>query len=564
MSQYPTFNAFGNNLFVKKSAFKTSGIFSDANHLFNLWGDDIRSTYLGVISAWNQMQLVSTPLIKMTELQKNVLYVNGDDGEFTFSMPYKLEGVRVMEDLTDPTQTQPGIDGQLFQVLLGDGSNEPTFQKGDIITYDFRDGYQLYVYEVGDESGEGFIYTVRIVATDAKNTWFPKYYLAPGTQYFKVSNRLNEFSENMSGIIESTGMMKLKHKLGSWRGVEYTITGSASRLKLPKNIDMERKYGSYMNPMSEEFALVFGTKDEQSGKIKKETITWASMIEIMLAKEYLKMEENELMWGRPGEIQGARGMKMYVNGGLYDQMKKGNRYRIPRYTRAAIMNAFASLFYSRPDIDPRDRYITVQGGRGACDEYTRIFAEELQRTATMFGGIMNTDQLKIVQGDPMHLKVGYMVSTAFIPSVGWLTIEYNAAFDAQTSRKADEPLLGGYPRYSYTSAIFDVTDRGSTNAAEPSKSVEFMEGASRNANVYMVRNSGMPATKFTIINGRTSPFQLYSGKYGVASNREDGFTMMAEGQSTIWLKDPTRSVLVELDDNSFDQYGTNNAFYMYP
>jgi len=560
MAQYPTFSAFGNNLLVKKSAFKTSGIFSDANHLFNLWGEDIRSTYLGVISAWNQMQLVSTPLIKMTELQKNVIYVNGDDGEFTFSMPYKLEGVRVMEDLTDVTNLKPGIDGQLFDVLLGDGSTEATFQVGDIITYDFRDGEQLFIRKVGDQLGEGFVYTVQLVTPDAKNNWFPKYYLSPGTQFFKVSNRLNEFSENMSGIVESTGMMKLKHKLGSWRGVEYTITGSASRLKLPKNIDLERKYGSYMNPKSEEFALVFGQNDG-TGKITKDTLTWASMIEIMLAKEYLKMEENELMWGNPGEVTGARGMKMYINGGLYDQMKKGNRYRIPRYSRAAIMNAFGSLFYSRPDIAPKDRRIKVQGGRGAVNEYARIFAEELQRTATQFGLLLNNDALKLVRGDRMALSVGFEVAEAYLPGTGWLTIEYNPAFDAQTSRKADEPLIGPYGRYSYTSAIFDVTDGSSTNAAEPSSSVEFMEGVNRNANIYMVRNSGMPATKFTIINGRTSPYALYSGKYNVASSRTDGFTMMAEGQSTIWMKDPTRSVLVELD--GFNGNGFDNQYFSY-
>ena len=556
MSQYPTFSAFGNNLVVKKSAFKTTGIFSDANHLFNIWGEDISRTYLGVIDVWNQMQLVSTPLIKMTELQKNVIYVNGDNGEFTFSMPYKLEGVRVMEDITPSTLLTPGIDGQTFQVLLGDGSNEPTFQIGDTITYDYRDGQNLYIRSVGDQLGEGFIYTVELVAVDKKNTWFDKYYLAPGTQYFKVSNRLNEFSTDFSGIVEESGMMKLLHKLGSWRGVEYTITGSASRLKLPKNIDLEKKYNSYMSPKSEEFALVFG-KDNGKGGIEKGTLTWASMVEIMLAKEYLRMEENELMWAQPGQVQGARGVTMFINGGLYDQMKKGNRYRIPRYSREVIMNAFGSLFYSRPDIEPKDRFFKVQGGRGAVNEYTRIFAEELQRTATQFGLMLDNKSLGIVSGDRMNLSVGFQATKMFLPGTGWIEIEYNPAFDAQTSRKADEPLIGAYGRYSYTSAIFDVTNGESTNAAEPSSSVEFMEGANRSANVFMVRNSGMPATKFTIINGRTSPYGLYSGKYTVASSREDGFTMIAEGQSSIWLKDPTRSVLVELE-NPADY---NNSFY---
>lgn len=545
-----TFTEFGNNLVIAKSSFKTNGIFTDENHLFRVFGDDIRKAHLGTLSLWNQQQWVSTPLIKMTELQKNVLYVNGDDGEFYFNMPFKPEGVSIKEDLTDPLDLTPGIDGNEFDILAGDGSSEPTFRVRDIITYDFRDGKKLNITKVGKKLGEGYVYTVRLVSNNARNEWFPKSKLAPGTQYFKVSNRIGEYDQIGSGITGSSGMMKLKHKLGSWRSVEHRITGSAQRLELPTFIDFERKYGRLapLAPNDPNFAMAIMEKDK-NGKADKSTLKWASMVEVMIVNELMRMEEQELMWSDPGELMGARGKKMYVGGGLYYQMKKGQRYSIGKYSRSVIIEAASQLFYARPDIDPKDRHFKFSGGRGAVMVFTQLFAEELTRTAAAFGGILNTDQLgvvKAVNGNPFNIQVGFRVSKVYIDGVGNFEIEYNPAFDAFIGRAADEPLIGGLPRYSYTSAIWDVTDGLNTNAAVPTGNVEFMNGANKNANIFMVRNKAMTAPKYTIVNGRTSPYGLYSGKYGVASSLEDGFTMFGESQSGIWLADPTRSVLIEL------------------
>jgi hypothetical protein len=181
----PTFQNFGNNLVVKKADYRFQGIFTDANYLLNLFGDDIRSTHMGVLSAWNQWSLISTPLLSMTELQKNTIYTNGDDGELTFNMPYQLEGPTVKEDLTSDIP-YPGRDGQEFEILIGDGGLEPCFQAGTRITADFRDGQNLYIVSVGSGLGQGFKYRVKLVTND-KAEWFNKKYLNPGTQYFRIS-----------------------------------------------------------------------------------------------------------------------------------------------------------------------------------------------------------------------------------------------------------------------------------------------------------------------------------------------------------------------------------------
>jgi hypothetical protein len=550
----PTFQNFGNNLVVKKADYRFQGIFTDANYLLNLFGDDIRSTHMGVLSAWNQWSLISTPLLSMTELQKNTIYTNGDDGELTFNMPYQLEGPTVKEDLTSD-MPYPGRDGQEFEILIGDGGLEPCFQAGTRITADFRDGQNLYIVSVGSGLGQGFKYRVKLVTND-KAEWFNKKYLNPGTQYFRISGTAGEFTEDFAGIDNSFGMMKLKHQLGGRRGVEYSITGNAQRLKLQFKGSNAEKFDwvnsqSFMSPNDPSFYMVIGEGNGKMGTdgmqgIKPGTETWLTYADAMIMKQLMLDEERDLMWARGGVIQGARNKSQVIGEGLYNQMKKGNWVKLPRYSREGLMNVFGQVFRNRPDIPDYKRKFKLQGGRGAVMELQRIFNEEMNRTANQAGAVMDAQRLGIISGDPMSLKVGYRLGEVYIPGMGWLTIEHNPAFDSQFSRTEDEPFIGGFPKHSYTSAIFDVTDSNYTNAAEVTSSVEWAKGVDTGANIYLVRNAAMPGTKVTYIAGRTSPYAPSAGRGNVASTRFDGSTTIMENQSNIFLKDPTRSILLEL------------------
>ena len=550
----PTFQNFGNNLVVKKADYRFQGIFTDANYLLNLFGDDIRSTHMGVLSAWNQWSLISTPLLSMTELKKNTIYTNGDDGELTFNMPYQLEGPTVKEDLTSDIP-YPGRDGQEFEILIGDGGLEPCFQAGTRITADFRDGQNLYIVSVGTGLGQGFKYRVKLVTND-KAEWFNKKYLNPGTQYFRISGTAGEFTEDFAGIDNSFGMMKLKHQLGGRRGVEYSITGNAQRLKLQFKGSNAEKFDwvnsqSFMSPNDPSFYMVIGEGNGKMGTdgmqgIKPGTETWLTYADAMIMKQLMLDEERDLMWARGGVIQGARNKSQVIGEGLYNQMKKGNWVKLPRYSREGLMNVFGQVFRNRPDIPDYKRKFKLQGGRGAVMELQRIFNEEMNRTANQAGAVMDAQRLGIISGDPMSLKVGYRLGEVYIPGMGWLTIEHNPAFDSQFSRTEDEPFIGGFPKHSYTSAIFDVTDSNYTNAAEVTSQVEWAKGVDTGANIYLVRNAAMPGTKVTYIAGRTSPYAPSAGRGNVASTRFDGSTTIMENQSNIFLKDPTRSILLEI------------------
>lgn len=549
MSTRGTFNSFGNSLVIGKSAYKTGGKFTDQNHLFALYDEAPFTTHLGLITAFNQMKLVSTPLINQTELKKNVILVNGMQGRFTFTMPFELQGVRVIEDITDATLAKPGIDNQTFEVLL----SEDVFATNDIIAYDFRDGKQLYIKNYVGQAGEGHIYTVQLVTQNPKNDYFPKDALQPGVEYFKVGNILNEFDQEGSSALAQTGELKFENRLSGHRMVEHKITAYADRLEIPSATGaFSESLRNFLNPNNKDFISTFGAYKD--GKPIPGTGSYATMAELLIMAELRRMEEKQLMWGKAGTVVGSRNQSKTIKNGLYEQLKLGNRYKIQRYNKGILEQAFIGLFANRPDIKIEERYVKIQAGAGAYYEILKIFNDEMKAIPLVMQAYdLNVVRKEMFKNDVQNLSVGYQVIKVFIPGIGKIEVEHNPAFDVNTSRKADEPLIGMFPRWSYTCAILDVTDKGATNATARTEGVEFMEGANQSANIFLVKPKQMQKDVISIIPGRSMGLGLFgSSSVGgkiLAATKEPAATITIENSSEIWVKDPTRTILIELDRN---------------
>lgn len=547
MSTRGTFNSFGNNLVIGKSQFKTGGKFTDQNHLFALYDEAPFTTHLGLITAFNQMKLVSTPLINQTELKKNIILVNGMQGRFTFTMPFELQGVRVIEDINDATVAKLGIDGQPFEVLF----SEDIFATNDIVTYDFRDGKQIYIKKYVGQAGEGHIYEAQLVTQDPKNDYFPKDALQPGVEYFKVGNILNEFDQEGSSVLAQTGELKFENRLSGHRMVEHKITAYADRLEIPTATGaFSESLRNFLNPNNKDFISTFGAYKD--GKPIPGTGSYATMAELLIMAELRRMEEKQLMWGKAGTVVGSRNQSKTIKNGLYEQLKLGNRYKIQRYNKGILEQAFIGLFANRPDIKIEERYVKIQAGAGAYYEILKIFNEEMKAIPL----VMQAYDLNVVRKESFangvqNLSTGYQVVKVFLPGIGTIEVDHNPAFDVNTSRKADEPLIGQFPRWSYTSAILDVTDKGATNATARTAGVEFMEGANQSANIFMVKPKQMQKDIISIIPGRSMGLGLFGsstvGGKVLAATKEPAATITIENASEIWVKDPTRTILIELD-----------------
>ncbi len=534
----PTFTAFNNNVIVRQTEFRP-GKMTDANSIYNLFNRDRFSVYKGMISAWNQAQLISTPLYNMTELQNNVIYVNGAEGEFEFTMPYVLDFPRTMEDVTDPLDLKPGLGGVPFEIKL----NIDTYKGGDHITYDHRNGVQLRVTNTPvRRDGDGYILEVVVINTDQKKAYFPKSKLAPGTQFMKVGQDTGgEFGKDFSSITSDTGMIAMRHRIGAERGVSHTMTSYANMLELPTGAsgDLQKAFSKY-DLLGKQAVEVFGISTAD-GQLVANSGMWAPTVLSLILQELAKIEETQLMWGNGGFIQGTGDKIVMVAPGFYSQLKKGNYHQISNYSRAFIESVLGGL-YAHTQIPPTERRTKIKCGLGALNELYKIFANELQQLPFL----TRTADIGAITGDAMNLAVGYRVVSFLFPTAGWVTLEWEPAFDAWTTRAADTPMIGAYPIHSYTAAILDVTDQNYTNATKRSDKIAYAEGANKGANVFMVKPSSRKTTTWGFING-TEHFRGEEMMHGmISSSLDPQFTIWAKNQSSVWIQDPTRTVLIEL------------------
>ena len=549
-----TLKNFGNNLVIERMDYRMAGNYADENKLLNLLagGEGLKTQHLGILSLFNQYQLVNTPLLKMTELAQNTLYVNGDDGEFTFDVPYSLEMPTIREDMTGDND-KVGVDGQPFELLIGDGNLDPIFSPNMIVTADLRDGQNFVVLAVGDRVNDGFVYKFQLV-TNSKDEWVDKRWLKPGTQLFSLGSVIGQYDEDAGGVNQSAGFMRLLHKIGAKRAVKMQIHGSAQRLKLDGLSGMQDvdKFAAlaapYLDPKSPNFMAAIGYNNGQGKVDKTKPVSFVPMVEVMLYKQLMLDAERQLMFGQGGVLQDQRNRFKIVSQGLYQQMKAGNWLPIPKYSIDLIKGVFSQVFRNRPDIADVDRHLHFQCGRGAMIELARICTEAGIAITNALGTVlMNNDTLPIIKGkDVYNLEAGFRFGKVFLSGFGHLSFEHNPALDSEFNRQMDEPRINGLPKFSYTSMIMDVTQDSATNAFKPSKDVEFATGYDNKANIYLVRNAGMPGVKTTYNNGRTSPYPVSAGKGQVASSLFDGYTTFIEDQSSVWLRDPGRSILITL------------------
>lgn len=547
----PSISSFGNNLVVGRTSYRFNGTFTDENKLINLFGyDNVKGdNYMGIFTTFNQFSPVNVPLIKRAILEKNIIYTEGNVGNLSFQTPFRLEGITVKSDLTSDID-KPGVDKTIFEVHMGDGGLDSVLQIGERITADYYNGQNLIIIEVKQRKGEGYVYAVQLITED-KEEFFNKSQLTPGTQFFKVGQSTGEYGEHGGGIGQGFGLMDLYHRLGGRRMMEYTMTGDAQRAQISGkfgNTDLVLshldKYGDLTDP-NHGGVLVMGEKGAD-GKIKKDKMAWMPFIEVMLFNELFRLEERDLTFAQGGTFTGARNKTEVVGQGIYQQMKKGNWETLPRYTRNGLIAVFNKVFRNRTDLPDTERFLKLEGGRGAVQEIQKIFQQEFISTATQGSFLLDAQKIGVVSGDPMNLKVGYKVGQVFISGVGWLSVEHNPAFDSYDSRTMNEPEIGGLPKRSFTSCIWDLMDGNSTNAAQVGSGVEFAQGRDNGANVYLVKNKQFPGIKKGMINGRTSPNPIQNGGWNIYNGRFDGATMLLESQSNIFLKDPTRSLLLEL------------------
>jgi len=543
----PSINSLNGAMVVGTTKFNPSK-FTDLNWLYSNYTKDSQTVYKGLLALWNQRSIINTPLLNMTELKNNVMYLPNMEGRFSYQIPYDLGLPYIVEDM-EPTNLKPGLDGQPFKIKL----RENCYSNTDRLIVDFRDGMELYVTEeeIYEESG-GWVYTVQIVSHSRRNSFYPKEWLQPGVQYMKISNINGEYDTQKSTISSEglrTGFMDLQMELGvGQRSVTHSITGWGDMARLDEKMHPSLAFiNQRLNGMGS--TMMYMNTDPKTGKTLPQTMRWQSTIEMLLRAEMEMMTEKDLMWGKGGFVTGSGRRKVRVGAGLYEQLRNGNRFTYNTISLTLIENAVANL-YSKSGIPLEQRRTKIMTGTGGLIQISKELQERFSQLNLPF--VLNNSQSpinSIVYGsDPLHMGFKAPRFTQYFSQIaGTIEFELNPALDNVTGNRVTDNLIGEFPIESYTYMILDVTDTNVTNAAARVKGVDYRveNGFNSGSNIVLVKPQDLGELYWGYICGTHSPLGPSGMKGMMSANSHDGYQIWMKSFANLWVKDVTRTLLIE-------------------
>jgi hypothetical protein len=539
--QVSSLNQFNGAVIVGQTKFDPKR-FTDINALYSAYSKDSFTTYKGLLSLWNQRSIINTPLINMTELKNNVMYLNAPESKLRFSVPYEVGLPRIVQDV-EPDLAQPGKDGQRFKIMITPGSG---FTNTDRIIADLRDGIELYITETEvEESADGDIFEVELVSKNRRGSYYPKSLLASGVQYIKLSNTNGEYSTQKSGITTTSGFLQLEMELGAGhRSVTHWITGWADMARIDES---KHPQLAFINQRLESMGstTLYANKDA-NGKILPKSISWQPTIELLLRAEMENMTEKDLMWSKGGYVQGSGRRKERVGMGLYEQLRNGNRYTYKKISLTLIENAVANL-YAKSGIPLEQRRTKIMTGTGGMIQISKELEEKYKQSVPFLTTAKDIPGGGVLFGDSMHLGFKYRFTQFFSPIAGVIEFEINPALDNVYNNRVQDGLLGEYPIESYTYMIMDVTDSSVTNAAARVSGVQYRveDGFNSGANVVMVKPQGYGDLYWGYIAGTQHPYGPQYMKGMMSANHYDGYQIWMKAFANIWVKDVTRTLIIE-------------------
>jgi hypothetical protein len=515
--------------------------FTDQNWLYHNYTKDSFTTYKGLLALWNQRGIINTPLLSDAELSNSVMYVPNTEGRFRYSIPYDLNLPHVVENI-EVDNVAPGRDGQRFKIKL----SENAYSNTDILTVDMRDGIQVYVTdeEIYEENG-GWVYTVELVGSSRRGMSYPHEFMQPGKQYMKIQNVNGEYDTQMSSITTGSGFMDLEMELGGGhRSVTHWITGYADMMRVDEK---KHPHLAFINQrLSNSGSVIMYANKDSKGKVIPGSVSWHHTVEMLLRAEMETMTEKGLMWANGGYVSGGQGRKkVKVASGLYPQLRNGNRITYNTISLEKIEQQVANLFYNS-GIPVEQRKTKITTGQGGLNQISKELYDRLKQVNPYLlqgkdipGGLFYGDRMNAGFVLPRFTKF-------FSPIAGWIEFVHSPALDNVYGMRDQDGLIGEYPITSYTYMVMDVTDRNTTNAAARINTKYRVEnGFNSSSNIVLVKPQDYGDLYWGYINGTHSPFGPSDMKGMNSANSYNGFQIWMKSFGCIWVKDVTRTLLIE-------------------
>lgn len=534
---------------------------TEANSLASIMGP--QNHYLGLMKLWDQYQILQTPIISATELAKNVLYTNTLGESLSYSVKTKYALPYVVVDINGDGD-KLGVNREDFFLVLSTNNYTP----GDILTYDEYNGKQAvvkYGSTVEPYGAGSWLYTMRLTSGDPKQ-FISRRFVQPGVEWWKIGFSGGEFTKESSAITnDSDGLETLMFKTGNdVQSVEHSITGHAMMIDYKVNntgID-QSLMGNYRDPhMANVIYLMDTLRDQNQPNDTPKKIPvagsgmWIPTIMYMLYQEQAKMQERHYMFSDGGVIEDGRGHLIRRGMGYYPQLKSSSNYHTfskPEQIGPLVRQVVGDLFFGRKDLRTQDRKVRFKMGIGAVIEMEKYFKANFEADIRFPIWGQHPALSGMLTGDNMNLHYdGFRFTSYRFPEVGTVEIVHDPSLD-WTGTKNQSGFIGMYPSQSYRIFVEDLT-AGSFSNAMPSGNISKGEGFDNGSNMTLIKPRLYADVYTSYKVGKHCPdfLRTYIGagtNTHIRSDDSSGLNTTVEWCGEVWLKDPSRVILLEMAD----------------
>lgn len=537
--------------------------FNESNKLYNL----------GLISSWTMQGVESYPSTIADALKHDAeIQVDGFNGGFTFEKPFYdiQQGLRTTASSAD--QAGPGgkigQDQTHFIIYL----SEKTYPNDVLATDLAYNSNQIVVVntEQAELSGTTWKTTVKLTNPDPEAS-YPAHLLEPNVRYHRIDHSVNEYTTQFTGVEDNFdngfGTIKAEFRLAGARGVEGYVTGFADakknfagRTASPHDTELQGTLKTYKGTVSDvdPTDLLLLAKPGANGKFEKSTARATTYMEYAVERTLMRRTARAHMWAAYGQFTDENGAVRYINEGLWHQFRRGHIIEYSRpggITRYHIHKAVNYLYQNNPNLDWKERKVKFKGGKFAYDNMIKIFQDEAQALFQSWANMTGSAQLLGNQGllpsspisGPLDaLKLG-IIQFAEVPIqgiAGSVTVEHDTSLDYMPG--TDYRHVGNNPRglahTAHTLLIYDTTDQSVVNNRYKLPEGKDVEVYNKRANVYLVRPEGNMVYKGRS-NGR---WDMGKASDIISSSKYIAQEFWAFNSSAMWLRDPSRVVMIEL------------------
>ena len=541
---------FTNADYIKQNIPNQAG-YADYSTLSTWYQEDALKNHLKLSPAFGQQSMSSVPFFQDVLEHDAILEVNGWDGKFTYDLPVETDTrLKTADDTSN--QVNAGEDGSLFKIVFN-----RDFAPGTTLSADIFDGLEIVISDAEPSRDLGYGFEMMAtVNSDDPNQTYPSYLLAKDVEYFETGGGLAEYGErlNLVHMPGKTMYMTCEFQLGSPQGAEAWFTGKANSIDLKgggtASMDYIKEIEQYYKN-GKEIVLI----KEKVGGTHKYTI--GSIMEMLAIQKFNRNMSMSLMFQRGGTVKTQKGTVRY-NEGLWHQMRRGEIITYGRrggITRGHIQKIRDYIFKANPLQDTIDSVLVLKCGIEAYENILDIFKDEVNLQLANIAPLLGSDRLlpiNPVKGDNYNLSLEPVRFTnVLLRGIGKVRIERDVTLSYVNG--VDRNIAGFAPKgqnfTAYSVIVWDAMSSEYSNNTDFPKGVTAV-GSNKDSNIYYVTPKG-EKIYWGRENGR---YSVERATDIVASAKTMHSSFFIYGFGAMWMKDPSRVVMLELEKSARKGY----------